>query len=375
MGETFPCREVVVPISEGLLSVVLLYIIAVPKPGLVGVDSARLDIPSQSSDPVTSPPSIDDSQPEILPYSGISDDGGKVTLNHFIVYNRNKYSGGDRKPHGLALVIANEKFKGLPQRLCANVDERRLLKSLGNLGYRVVIRRNQTAENMDTLFRNIGRGGGNDGDLQIKREDDSFICIITSHGDWDAALNTDVIYGSDDATIDLQETAYKYLGTTACNLLKGKPKLFFVQACRGGQYGRIAADDSGPSRLPHESDFFISYSTAPMTKAFRFDPNKTQPEGGRIDLSTEQSYDRYNIGSFYITEICMAFDNFSKKMDLMAMILFVHQRLQADDNMLFKLGPRTTRQCPHMSVSLRGPVFFHDKAEDIFREHVKQCLK
>ena len=313
-------------------------------------------------------------QPEI-PSASIADDGGKPTLEHFLVYRCNKFNGGEKKPHGLALVIANEKFQGLPQRLCANVDTQRLKKSLASLGYRVEVRSNQTAEQMERIFEIIGGGGGGrDKSLQVRKEDDSFICIISSHGDWDEAKNTDVIYGSDKGTIDLQETVYENLGTTKCELLKGKPKMFFVQACRGGQFGRIAADSS-ESRLPHESDFLISYSTAPQTKAFRYDPNKAQPEGAQIDLTGQQSFDRFNVGSFYITEICLAFDNFARKMDLMTMVLFVHQRLQASDKMLFKLGSTTTRQCPHMSVSLRGAVFFFDKAEEIFRDHVKQWLK
>ena len=329
----------------------------------MGVDSAH---------PTPAGSAFSDLQPEI-PTASIADDGGKITIDHFVVYPRNKYNGGGGGKHGAALVITNEKFSGLPQRLCARVDEVRLEKTLTALGYRVVLRRNQTAEQMEKLIEAVGKNS--DKSLHIEKGDDSFICVISSHGDWDRAKNTDVIYGSDRGTIDLQETAYKYLGTTVCDHLKGKPKMFFVQACRGEQYGRIAADDSGASRLPHESDFFISYSTAPMTKAFRFDPNKAQPEGAEINLATEQSYDKYNIGSFYITEVCLAFDNLARKMDLMTLVLLVHHRLQASDKMLFKLGSKTTRQCPHMSVSLRGSVFFFDKAEDLFRDHMKQCLK
>ena len=330
-------------------------------PGGVGEDSAL------------SRPALSDPQPKPPPAS-IADDGGKLTLDHFVVYPRSKYSGGNSKPHGLALIITNGKFQGLPQRLCAKVDEERLERCLSDVGYRVVIRRDQTAEEMVRSIESVGKGTGKDKKLHLKKDDDSFVCVISSHGDWDRGKNTDVIYGRDGGTMDLKETAYKFLGTTACELLKGKPKMFFVQACRGEEYGKIAADDSGPSRLPHESDFFISYSTAPMTKAFRYDPGKSQPEGRQVDLTTEESYDKYNIGSFYITEMCLAFKNLAQKMDLMSMVLFVHQRLQASDKMLFKVGSKTTRQCPHMSVSLRGPVFFFDKAEIIFKEHVKQCL-
>ena len=335
--------------------------------GGVDEDSAR-------PHPITT---FSDQQPDI-PLAGasyIADDGTKLTLDQFVVYRRNKFSGGEKKPHGLALVIANEHFQGLPQRLCAKIDEQRLKETLLALGYRVVIRRDQTAEQMVAMFETISTSSGEDQSLHVREEDDSFVCVISSHGDWDGAKNTDVIYGRDGGTMDLKETAYQCLGTTVCARLKGKPKLFFVQACRGEQYGKIAADSGGAKRLPHESDFFISYSTAPMTKAFRYDPGKAQPEGKQVDLTGEQSYDKYNIGSFYITEVCLAFSNLAKKMDLMSMLLFVHQRLQAGDKMLFNVSSKVTRQCPHMSVSLRGPVFFFDKAEEMYREHTKQCLK
>ena len=38
-------------------------------------------------------------------------------------------------------------------------------------------------------------------------------------------------------------------------------------------------------QLPCESDFFISYSTAPETESFRLDPNCPHPEGGDVDTS------------------------------------------------------------------------------------------
>lgn len=333
-----------------------------------------------SADSYTTTATISDPQPDI-PLVSIADDGGKPrTADQFVVYSQNKHTGGGKPSHGLALVIANEKFApsaNLAKRVCTPYDNQRLKITLTELGYRVVFRHNQTGKQMNELFKTIKQNGP--GELHIKEEDDSFICVISSHGDWDRVKNTDIIYGYDRGTLYLQDSAYENLGADVCKHLKGKPKLFFVQACRGPQHGQIAADSSievqVPPRLPRESDFLFSFSTAPHTKSFRFDPNRPAPEGEPIDLTGDENYEGYKIGSFYITELCFALHQYGRKVDLMNMVLTVHQMLQAAERHLFHLGSKTTRQCPHMTVSLRGPVFFNDEAENLFKEYMKKCLK
>lgn len=326
-------------------------------------------------------PPISDPQPEI-PVATIVDDAGrpKLTPDRFVVYTRRSHKpGSSKRPHGLALIISNEEFDSssrLSRRVCSPHDNQRLTETFSALGYRVVIRKNQSGAEMSRLFDTIQ--ANKSGELHIEKEDDSFICVISSHGDWDPHKNTDLIYGRDRGTFYLQESVYEKLNAINCPHLKGKPKLFFVQACRGSGYGRIAADGETivqlPPQLPRESDFFISYSTAPETKSFRFDPNRPQPEGEPIDTRGEENYDGYIIGSFYITELCLALKRFSHKLDLMNMVLSVHQELQAADKNLFRLGSKVTRQCPHMTLSLRGPVFFYDDAEALFKEYMKKCV-
>ena len=306
-----------------------------------------------------------------------ADGGGQSNIDDFVVYRCNKLTKG----HGLAVIISNENFdpdSKLSTRICAPYDQARLEKHLSALGYRVVVRKDQTGAEIEKIFEAIGKNDPKEPKLHVKQEDDSFICVISSHGEWDGTKNTDVICGRDRGHVDLKQTAYSMLGTTACELLKGKPKIFFIQACRGDQAGMLA-DDSGPKavpkQLPRESDFLFSYSTAPMTKAYRYDPMTLQPEGKPIDISQHEKGDGWNIGSFYITELCLALGLFSAKMDLMSMLLFVHQQLQATEKNKFKIGSKSTRQCPHMTLSLRGPVFFNDKAASLYKEYVKKCLK
>ena len=48
------------------------------------------------------------------------------------------------------------------------------------------------------------------------------------------------------------------------------------------------------------------------------------------------------------------------------MVHYVHQQLQGEKEYLVVHGGEETHHCPHISSSLRGPVFFFDSAKDYF---------
>ena len=310
-----------------------------------------------------------------------------LSADRLLVYQRNPHTQKSEQPsHGLALIISNGKFDKLTERNCCHFDEYRLEDTFKKLGYRVVIKKNKSSLEMSQIFSSIERN--EPGELNISGNDDSFVCLISSHGDWDKDRNTDFIYGRDgDPKSDksggkffLKQEAYGKLNAINCPHLRGRPKLFFVQACRGKQYGKIVADSGGAQsgigiknarRLPRESDFLISYSTAEETKSFRLDPGALHAEGP--DISKEEQTDGdLKVGSFYITELCNALTKFSPRLDLVHIMLSVHQTLQGTEKNLFCLDEGDTRQCPHLMTSLRGPVFFFDEAEKKFRDYVEK---
>ncbi|XP_029115116.1 caspase-3-like [Scleropages formosus] len=101
----------------------------------------------------------------------------------------------------------------------------------------------------------------------VSREDHSerscFVCVVLSHGDEGHILGTDgkaVPVGKLSATLTARR----------CPSLWGKPKLFFVQACRGQEYDCGVQTDSVVEREPcvtfceaPEEDFLCGYSTPP----------------------------------------------------------------------------------------------------------------
>ena len=284
--------------------------------------------------------------------------GGTRAAIEFLPYPYNSHNKNNgRTPHGLALIFENENFynsngprldKHIPS---APRDTELLRNSLRQLGYRVVVRKDQTAEAMLDAFDKIRTNS--DGDLHIEKDDDSFICVIGTHGGF---TTTDVICGSNlDKTFDLRATVYDKLGAVNCACLREKPKLFFVQACRGDGIEALAANipmSGSPNipqayRLPEGSDFFFSYPTG--LKKLSYFPKPP------------------NIGPcFYFEALCGGLDKHAPKLGLMNIILFVHQQLDRKAKYLLEYEGQTTRLCPHVSTSLRGPVFFFDSAKERF---------
>ena len=150
---------------------------------------------------------------------------------------------------------------------------------------------------------------------------------------------------------------YEKLGANVCPHLKEMAKLFFVQACRGDKreqlaesgkgnvQGQIAIRAPATHRLPQGSDFFFSYATAPGKLAYR--PDEEYPCN-------------------YFQVLCSALGSFSTKLDLMSMVHYVHQQLQGDKDYIIKHAGEETHHCPHISSSLRGPIFFFDSAKSRF---------
>jgi Caspase domain len=106
---------------------------------------------------------------------------------------------------------------------------------------------------------------------------DCLVICILSHGDVGVISAKDVYYELD--TILINFTAEK------CPSLAGKPKMFFVQACRGQKLDNgvelrtetDASDQSMSFKIPTYADFLIAFSTIPAYYSFR-NPTK----GGRF---------------------------------------------------------------------------------------------
>ncbi|XP_062859127.1 caspase-7 isoform X2 [Trichomycterus rosablanca] len=165
---------------------------------------------------------------------------------------------------GKCIIINNKNFDirtGMNVRNGTDRDAGALIKCFRDLGFEVVLKNDQTCERIIHILK------------EASEEDHSnsacFACILLSHGE------EGMIYGTD-GVMPIKNLTSLFRGDV-CKSLVGKPKLFFIQACRGSEFDDGIQTDSGspndtletdasPShKIPVEADFLFAYSTVPVT--------------------------------------------------------------------------------------------------------------
>ncbi|KAI3361117.1 hypothetical protein L3Q82_013328, partial [Scortum barcoo] len=142
-------------------------------------------------------------------------------------------------PRGFALVISNVTFDpcaapDLDPRKGGEVDDEVLRKVFTELDYLVMVHRDLTAQGMRTCIENFCRRPDH-------RTVDSCVVCLLSHGVEGA------IYGIDGQLLQL-DWVFESFDNAHCPLLQNKPKMFFIQACRGEEMDCGVEQIDGPAR-------------------------------------------------------------------------------------------------------------------------------
>ncbi|XP_066219019.1 caspase-2 [Saccopteryx leptura] len=182
------------------------------------------------------------------------------------------------RPRGLALVLSNMHFTGekdLEFRSGGDVDHSTLVTLFKLLGYEVHVLLDQTAQEMQEKLQNFAQ-------LPAHRVTDSCIVALLSHGVEGG------VYGVDGKVLQLQEV-FRLFDNANCPSLQNKPKMFFIQACRGDETDRGVDQQDGRShgrspgcqerdaggrellkvRLPTRSDMICGFACLKGTAAMR----------------------------------------------------------------------------------------------------------
>ncbi|XP_054977314.1 caspase-2 isoform X1 [Sorex araneus] len=182
------------------------------------------------------------------------------------------------RPRGLALVLSNVHFTGekdLEFRSGGDVDHSTLVALFKLLGYSVHVLLDQTAQEMQEKLQDFAQ-------LPAHRVTDSCIVALLSHGVEGG------VYGVDGKLLQLHEV-FRLFDNANCPSLQNKPKMFFVQACRGDETDRGVDQQDGRSRaaapgcedgeagkegmlkvrLPTRSDMICGYACLRGTAAMR----------------------------------------------------------------------------------------------------------
>lgn len=143
-------------------------------------------------------------------------------------------------------------------------------------------------------------------------EHDCLVVVVLSHGELgelhahDRKYNAEIIWSS--------------FTSSNCPSLEGKPKLFFIQACRGDQTDegiklqqqhQRSETDGHPNvvfRIPTHRDFLIAYSTVPGFYSWR----------------------NLKKGSWFVQALCSELDVYGDRLDLLTILTFVCQRVAID---------------------------------------------
>ncbi|KAK7895224.1 hypothetical protein WMY93_020549 [Mugilogobius chulae] len=172
------------------------------------------------------------------------------------------------KNMGRCVIINNETFQeqtGASTRQGTDVDAKAAKDVFEELGYEVTVYHDRTKKQMRNILR--------DESDEDHTENSSFVCVILSHG------NEEGIFAVD-GVVKLDSLTQCFKGDE-CTSLLGKPKLFFLQACRGQKtddgvdiikgdaVDASVPEDTETKSLPKEADFLYAYSTPPGFYAWR----------------------------------------------------------------------------------------------------------
>ena len=228
-----------------------------------------------------------------------------------------------RVKSGYVLIINNEAFTGSADRPGSQEDVRNLEDLFDTFGFKPVkVVKNRTAAQMQELLEETS-------EKDFARFD-CFICVILSHGSKDGVL------GIDHGSIPVDSLTSKFCHG-ACPTLDGKPKVFFIQACRGTQedINEVESDAIATMmpypQLPSNADLLICYSSSPGFQSYR------QPE----------------YGSWFIATVVRIFKQYAHEEHLMDMMLRVNHEVASF------YSNRGQKQMPSEICMLTKKVFFN----------------
>uniref|UniRef100_A0AAY5EEB3 Caspase-8 n=2 Tax=Electrophorus electricus TaxID=8005 RepID=A0AAY5EEB3_ELEEL len=166
------------------------------------------------------------------------------------------------KPRGFCVIINNEQFTNTEKTRSGSKKDADALKEVFEfLGFTVKMHTDLSAEEMKELMLRYSKQQHNG---------DCFVCCVLSHG------NSKGVLGCDGNLCPTEDIFTPFDGKN-CSTLVGKPKVFFIQACRGlnKQEKVLVFSDEGHTShtgkysIPKASDFLIARSTVDGYLSYR----------------------------------------------------------------------------------------------------------
>ncbi|KAI6069834.1 Caspase-3 [Aix galericulata] len=229
---------------------------------------------------------------------------------------------------GECVIINNKNFHkdtGLSSRSGTDVDAASVREVFMKLGYKTKLSNDLSCRDIIKVLKNVSE------EDHSKRS--SFVCVLLSHGE------EGLIYGTD-GPLELKALTSLFRGDK-CRSLAGKPKLFFIQACRGTELDSGIEADSGPDemmcqKIPVEADFLYAYSTAPGYYSWR---NAAE-------------------GSWFIQSLCRVLKEYARKLELMQILTRVNRRVAEYESYSNRPDFNAKKQIPCIVSMLTKEFYF-----------------
>ena len=197
----------------------------------------------------------------------------------------------DEKVKGLGFIFVNEKIKGQKDRAGADQDIHNFVLLFQEMGLTPMVNKDYSCEKIKQTLDNCRTDSSQCQMLAV--------AICTHGGEGDS------LYGSDGTAYSLYRDVVSLFTPNNFPKLAGKPKVFFIQSCRGDRVGSCPVEADGRERpcVTLESDFLVAHSTVPGYKSFRH---------------TET-------GSWFVTALREMFEKYRDSYSLMDILTFVNQ--------------------------------------------------
>ncbi|XP_046821590.1 caspase-1-like isoform X2 [Vespa crabro] len=261
---------------------------------------------------------------------------------------------------GLAIIFSHYKFLKRGNLRVGNKSDRKKMKALlTKFGFEVMICKDYPKRKIFKTLSEVSR--------MDHSNNDCLIIIVMSHGD-------SGILRSYDEDYDVCKLWSKFT-ETKCPSLKGKPKLFFIQACRGNDTDsginlEYRSETHHRNELPPNSNSttdVINFKLTQKDMEMFLTPNEPDFLIGYATIAGHCAF-RRDKGSWYIEELCTIFKRYGRKYDILTLLTFVAQHVALKYISLSYEEPKKNdkTQIPCITHTLiKQLYFFPEEAEDV----------
>ncbi|XP_063798239.1 caspase-9 [Pseudophryne corroboree] len=235
-------------------------------------------------------------------------------------------------PCGYCLIINNVEFlksSNLSDRTGSNIDREKLESRMRSFHFEVVVKSNLKGAEIHKELQDLA--------AKDHSKRDCCLVVILSHGcETRHTQFPGGVYGTDGVRIPV-ERIVDYFNGSNCPSLRGKPKLFFIQACGGDQKDRGFSVDSGEPPSKYDAESVQSDATA-----VRPDEEDTDETDAVVSLPTSSdilvSYSTFPgfvswrdkvSGTWYVEVLDKVLEEYAGSLELQAMLVMVANRVSS----------------------------------------------